>query len=88
MKILFRYNFIFFVDPWKQAISLTQESAERLKRCATEPPPHLNKKPRTLPPLELIPDEITCTKYPDQDKIPKVMFSNVDNLEGLSRAVT
>lgn len=79
---------ILLLDPWKQAISLTQESAERLKRCTSEPPHHPNKKQRTLPPLEAIPDEIICTKQPEPEKIPKVIFSNVDNVEGLTRAVT
>lgn len=40
---------------------------------------------RTIPMLESIPDEIVCIRAPDE--IPIVMFSHVDNLEGLSRAV-
>lgn len=42
---------------------------------------------RTIPLLETIPDEIICLRAPDFHEIPIVMFSHVDNIEGLSRAV-
>ncbi|KAJ6636356.1 PAX-interacting protein 1, partial [Pseudolycoriella hygida] len=74
---------------WKSPINLTQESHERVKRHASEPPTEPKaKKPRTIPPLEEIPDEIQCNWKPDADKVPKVVFSQVDNIEGLKRAVT
>lgn len=75
-------------DAWKAPINLTQESHERVKRAINEPPPVPVKKARTVPPLEVIPDEIVSKKQPDADKIPIVLFSNVDNIGGLSRAVT
>lgn len=67
---------------------MTQESHERIKRChqesisASKP-----KRARTEPVLELIPDEILCTTYPDPESVPKVIFSQIDNEEGLKRAV-
>lgn len=52
-----------------------------------EPPLKKIKKMRTIPLLELIPDEIFCIRQPDLNDVPIVMFSHVDNIEGLSRAV-
>jgi hypothetical protein len=52
-----------------------------------EPPVKRAKKIRTLPLMESIPDEILCVRHPDVNDIPYVMFSHVDNVEGLSRAV-
>lgn len=43
---------------------------------------------RTHPPLEEIPDEIICNEFLEPDKVPRIMFSQVDNIEGLKRAVT
>lgn len=45
------------------------------------------KKMRTIPPLETIPEEIQCIQKPEIHEIPIVMFSHVDNLDGLTRAV-
>ncbi|GAB0097831.1 PAX-interacting protein 1 [Sergentomyia squamirostris] len=74
---------------WKSPINLTQESHERVKRCLSEPPSAPKpKKIRTLPPLEPIPDEIVCKKAPQGEDVPKILFSQVDNLDGLTRAVT
>ncbi|XP_059608090.1 PAX-interacting protein 1 [Phlebotomus argentipes] len=74
---------------WKSPINLTQESHEKVKRCLSEPQSAPKpKKIRTLPPLEPIPDEIVCTKTPEGDEVPKILFSQVDNLDGLTRAVT
>uniref|UniRef100_A0A1B0CG64 PAX-interacting protein 1 n=2 Tax=Lutzomyia longipalpis TaxID=7200 RepID=A0A1B0CG64_LUTLO len=74
---------------WKSPINLTQESHERVKRCLSEPSnAPIVKKMRTLPLLEPIPDEIICTKTPEGEDVPKVLFSQVDNLDGLTRAVT
>lgn len=42
---------------------------------------------RTIPPLEEIPDEILCTEPLEADKAPKIIFSQVDNIEGLTKAV-
>jgi hypothetical protein len=52
-----------------------------------EPPVKRAKKMRTIPFLESITDEIMCVRQPDANQIPIVMFSNVDNVEGLTRAV-
>lgn len=52
-----------------------------------EPPMKKVKKMRTIPLLEVIPDEIYCIRQPDSNEIPIVMFSHVDNIEGLTRAV-
>lgn len=77
------------IAAWKAPINLTQESHERAKRCLSEPAAEPKpKKMRTSPPLEEIPEEITCNQLPDPEKIPRVMFSQVDNIEGLTRAVT
>lgn len=45
------------------------------------------KRIRTLPPLEGIPDEIVCTNLPDADKVPRILLSQIDNTEGLKRAI-
>lgn len=50
-----------------------------------EPKP---KKPRVHEPLETIPDEIICIEGPSNGIVPYILFSQVDNLEGLKRAVT
>lgn len=75
---------------WKSPINLTQESHERVKRTLSELPPPVSgaKKPRTLPPMEPIPAEIVCQRQPAPDAIPHVLFSQVDNSEGLAHAVT
>lgn len=52
-----------------------------------EPPVKKIKRMRTIPLLETIPDEIMCLRQPDANEIPIIMFSNVDNIEGLTRAV-
>lgn len=77
-----------FTDAWKAPINLTQESHERVKRAFSDPPMPPAKKARTVPPLEDIPNEIVCTKQPEPDQIPNVIFTCVDNIEGLTRAVT
>jgi len=76
-----------FIDAWKAPINLTQEAHEKLKRSQMEPPMKKAKKMRTIPLLEVIPDEIYCIRQPDSNEIPIVMFSHVDNIEGLTRAV-
>lgn len=77
------------LNPWKSPINLTLEANERLKRALSEPPqpPKSPKKPRLSPFYEQVPEQITCTKHPDPDKIPKVQFSGVENIEGLTRAI-
>lgn len=58
-----------------------------MKRHTTEPQTEPKaKKARTIPPLEEIPDEIVCNELPG-DKAPKILFSQVDNIEGLTKAV-
>ena len=52
-----------------------------------EPPLKKVKKMRTIPLLEVIPDEIHCIRHPNLNEIPIVMFSHVDNIDGLTRAV-
>lgn len=78
---------IFLIDSWKAPINLTQEAHERLKRSQMEPVTKKAKKMRTIPLLETIPDEIMCIRRPENHEIPTVMFSHVDNQEGLTRAV-
>lgn len=73
---------------WKSPINLTQESHERVKRQQSEPTDEpKSKKARTFPPLEEIPDEITCNDKPEPEKAPRIVFSQVDNIDGLTRAV-
>ncbi len=77
-----------FAAAWKSPINLTQESHERVKRHNSEPQSEPKaKKIRTIPPLEEIPDEVLCTEPPEADKVPKIIFSQVDNIEGLTKAV-
>lgn len=52
-----------------------------------EPPTKRAKKMRTIPLLESIPDEIMCMRRPEGNEIPVVMFSHIDNVDGLTRAV-
>jgi hypothetical protein len=67
---------------------LTQESHERVKRSLSEPQKvQKEKKVRTREPLEPIPNEIVCTKQPEPDKVPCILFSSIDNVDGLNRAV-
>lgn len=44
------------------------------------------KKIRKYEPLEVLPDEIVCNEKPEQ--VPRILFSQVDNLDGLKNAVT
>lgn len=76
------------LDAWKAPINLTQESHERLKRSQLDPTPQKTKKIRTIPFLETISDEINCIRQPEPNNIPIVMFSQIDNSDGLIRAVT
>lgn len=74
---------------WKSPINLTQESHERVKRLAAEPAIEQKaKKPRIHPPLEVIPDEISCKQLPEPDQVPRILFSQIDNVDGLTKAVT
>ncbi|KAL1400707.1 hypothetical protein pipiens_007212 [Culex pipiens pipiens] len=84
------YNLVMhLMTAWKSPINLTPESHERVKRSLSEPPQPATppKKARTLPPLEAIPGEIVCQRQPDADSVPHVLFSQIDNTEGLMRAV-
>lgn len=84
------YNLVMhLMTAWKSPINLTPESHERVKRSLSEPPQPAAtvKKLRTLPPLEPIPAEIICQRQPDADSIPNILFSQIDNTEGLTRAV-
>lgn len=67
---------------------MTQESYERVKRQNAEPVSNepKAKKIRKYEPLEILPDEIVCNEKPE--KVPRILFSQVDNLEGLKNAVT
>ena len=68
---------------------MTQESHERVKRgaCDSIQMPK-QKKLRTLPPMEQIPEEILCKKLPEIDsEVPHILFSQIDNIEGLTKAV-
>lgn len=38
-------------------------------------------------PLEDITDEIVCNELPEQDKVPKIMFTQVENIDGLTKIV-
>lgn len=42
---------------------------------------------RTIPYLETFPDEVVCVRQPEPNNVPVVMFSQVDNMDGLNRAV-
>lgn len=74
-------------DAWKSPINLTPDSFERGKRFLTEtanaePKP---KRIRKHEPLEVLPEQIVCNEKPDQ--VPRILFSQVDNFEGLKNAV-
>lgn len=60
-----------------------------MKRGLADPGPEPKaKRARTYPHLEVIPDEIQCNQLPVPDKVPRIMFSQIDNIEGLQRCVT
>lgn len=69
-------------------INLTQDLFERVKRLSAEPISNepKAKRIRKYEPLEVLPDEILCNEKPEQ--VPKILFSQVDNVEGLKNAVT
>lgn len=48
------------------------------------------KKPRIMQMLEQFPDEIVCNRRPTDvgEETPRVMFSQVQNNDGLVKAVT
>ena len=81
---------------WKSPINLNQESHERLKRCHSEPVPGPKpKKPAVEVPVpqdEVVPEVIQVTKQRQQNAdgsaALRVMFSQVENVEGLTKAVT
>lgn len=76
-----------FSDAWKSPINLTHELFERMKRLTAEPASNepKPKKIRKYEPLEILPDEIVCNEKPEQ--VPKILFSQVDNIDGLKNAV-
>lgn len=72
---------------WKSPINLSQDSFERVKRllaepATTEPKP---KRFRKREPLEVLPEQIVCNEKPEQ--VPRILFSQVDNFDGLKNAV-
>lgn len=74
-------------DAWKSPINLTPDSFERGKRflaetANSEPKP---KRIRKHEPLEVLPEQIVCNEKPDQ--VPRILLSQVDNIEGLKNAV-
>lgn len=84
--LLFNFS-VLSADAWKSPINLTQDSYERVKRLlaeptATEPKP---KRIRKHEPLEVLPEQIVCNEKPEQ--VPRVLFSQVDNYDGLKNAV-
>ncbi|KFB37609.1 AGAP001710-PA-like protein [Anopheles sinensis] len=84
------YNLVMhLMTAWKAPINLTQESHERVKRTLSELPPPASgiKRARTMPPMETIPAEIVCQRQPASDAIPCILFSQIDNTEGLTRAI-
>lgn len=89
IQLLFFIGFLLlFLAAWKSPINLTIESHERVKRSLSEPAAVPKpKRVRTLPPLEGIPDEIVCTNLPEADKVPRILLSQIDNTEGLKRAI-
>lgn len=76
-----------FSDAWKSPINLTQDSHERVKRLLAEQNQNepKSKKPRTQEHLEKLPDIVVCNEKPEQ--VPRILFSQIDNLEGLKNAV-
>lgn len=83
------FKYSFFSDAWKACINLHSDAHERLKRSQFEPTPVKQKKQRTLPPLEDIPNQIMCKVKPDPDKVPVIMLSCIDkdNEEKVKQAV-
>lgn len=59
-----------------------------MKRSQLDPPQTKAKKMRTIAFLENFPDEIVCVRQPEPNNVPIVMLSQVDNDNGLARAVT
>lgn len=74
------------LDAWKSPINLTQDSHERVKRLLAEPANEpKSKKIRLNEPLEILPEKIVCNEKPEQ--VPRILFSQVDNTDGLKNAV-
>lgn len=98
-NILTKPFIIFLPDAWKSPINLTQESHERVKRSLSEPPGTDADHPKVKRPrlhsdiaanwsLESVPADIVCTRQPaDDDAVPRVLLSQVQNVEGLERVV-
>lgn len=67
---------------------MTQELFERVKRLLSEPPAN-EPKPKRIrrhEPWEVLPEQIVCNEKPEQ--VPRILFSHVDNIDGLKNAVT
>ncbi|XP_049318037.1 PAX-interacting protein 1-like [Bactrocera dorsalis] len=76
------------MSAWKAPINLTQEAHERVKRSLAEPFPEQKAKRQKISPYqEEIPENIVCIEYPQNDKPPKVIFSQVADPESLKKAV-
>lgn len=74
-------------DAWKAPINLSQEAHERVKRSLTEAGiEQRNKRLKMNHIREEIPENIICVEIPSF-KPPKVMFSNVMDLDGLKNVV-
>uniref|UniRef100_A0A1A9WBC9 PAX-interacting protein 1 n=1 Tax=Glossina brevipalpis TaxID=37001 RepID=A0A1A9WBC9_9MUSC len=72
---------------WKAPINLTQEAHERVKRYLAEPFFEKAKRQKISPYQEHVPETIVCLEYPQTNKPPKVLFSQVCDVESLKKVV-
>lgn len=78
------------VAAWKAPINLTQEAHERVKRHLSDPyssEQKLKRQKLNSFQQEQLPEQIVCLEYPTTTKPPKVIFSQVADVESLKKAV-
>lgn len=82
-------HFLFYdLAAWKAPINLTQEAHERVKRSLSDPfYEQKPKRPKFSPYQEEIPETIVCVEFPQTEKPPKVIFSQVADPDALKKAV-
>lgn len=66
---------------------MTQEAHERVKRYLADPFFEKAKRQKISPYQENVPETIVCLEYPQTNKPPKVLFSQVCDVEALKKVV-
>lgn len=72
---------------WKAPINLTQEAHERVKRYLANPYVEKSKRIKLTPYRDLLPKNIVCVEYPLAHKPPKVVFSQVLDVDSYKKVV-